>query len=132
VAFSLPDFNLLCDVYSGPFVTKVLRLADVPCNLALGRRVQQQTQDYGAGLFGGANPCLLLPPLTDVRDASQGIPDQDLVEVPKGSGRWYGVNVVDDVAKGFSNEYRIAALYKAFGALDPAKFGTLLWPTPMT
>jgi hypothetical protein len=34
----------------------------------------------------------------------------DLVEVPAGTGRYYTVAAVDDVARGFSNEYRFCRL----------------------
>jgi hypothetical protein len=40
-----------------------------------------------------------------------------MVEVPAGTGRYYQVQCVDDVAKGFPNEYRFAILtqgYRAF------------------
>lgn len=65
-------------------------------------------------------PTLLMPALTDIRD--QFVPGGagDLVEVPAGSGRLYNVVLVEDVAKGFTNEHRLAAIQK-----------TGIWPTPI-
>jgi len=64
---------------------------------------------------------LLLPKESDIRDFN--CPSgQDYVEVPSGSGRLYGVMLVDDVAKGFTNEYRIAYISKTWGAQ---------WPEPI-
>jgi hypothetical protein len=63
---------------------------------------------------------LLLPPGTDIRSGVLGTADD--VEVPAGSGRFYEVEFVDDVGKGFANEYRVALLIQttAWGA----------WPLP--
>lgn len=130
MAYHVPDFNLVCDIYSGPPATRSLRLPDVPCNLALGRRVQQLYQSADSGSFGGAGPFLLVPALTDVRDQYQGLLHFELVEVPQGSGRWYQINLVDDVAKGFENEYRICALAKLAPNIA-AGIGLPFWPIPM-
>lgn len=46
---------------------------------------------------------LRLPPLSDIRP-------QDQVEVPADTERLYLVRWVDDVHKGFENEYRVALL----------------------
>jgi hypothetical protein len=46
-----------------------------------------------------------VPAGTDLR-GNLSTTQRDLVEVPAGSGRYYEVWVVDDVAKGFFNEYR--------------------------
>jgi len=130
MAFTVPDFNLTCDIYTGPFLTKVLRLSTV-CNLQHGRRsrvfgvFEQPNQQTGNGpMF------LLLPAGTDVRDLSQGIVDNDIAEVPQGSGRWYSIWLVDDVAKGFDNEFRCAEIYKASSVFSTA-YGTMVWPIPM-
>lgn len=62
---------------------------------------------------------ILLPPLTDIRD-THSPSGADLVECPSGSNRFYVVRHVDDVAKGFPNEYRIAMV----GKIGP-------WPEPI-
>jgi hypothetical protein len=45
----------------------------------------------------------------------------DTVEVPAGSGRYYAILAVDDVARGFENEYRLALAEPAYN----------LWPVPI-
>jgi hypothetical protein len=67
---------------------------------------------------------ICFPKLTDVR--AYGPPNEgDLVECPKGSGRWYLIEAVDDVAKGFDNEYRMAACRQL--TTTPNMW---TWPTP--
>jgi hypothetical protein len=130
MAFTVPTFNLVCDVYTGPWSTKVLRLSP-SCNLAIGRRTAQPSLDWGANApQTHALPRLLLPALTDIRDGScNGV--QDVVEVPSGSGRWYQVLGVDDVAKGFPNEFRFADLSKIYQQMNPIDYPGLQWPTPI-
>jgi hypothetical protein len=65
---------------------------------------------------------LLLPPGSDIRDGLTST-GYDAVEVPSGSGRYYTVIFVDDVGKGFPNEYRMAFLVKSDVNGD--------WPTPI-
>jgi hypothetical protein len=131
MAFTLPSFNLSVDIYTGPWLTKVLRVTS-DANLAFGRRSQVQYPSLGDH---GAAPAsvyeiLLLPALTDIR--SYFLTGQtDVVEVPSGSGRWYGVEWVDDVGKGFDNEHRAAGLLQISHFLDPVKYAGLSWPVPM-
>lgn len=130
MSFNVPTFNLFCNVYTGPFTGRVLRIANLPCNLAMGRRVQQPGQDFFGFPDGSAGPSLLIPALSDVRDDAQS-GGADIIEVPAGSGRWYQVNIVDDVGKGFPNEYRLVSMFKACNATSGALFPGLFWPTPM-
>jgi hypothetical protein len=130
MAFSVPNFNLVCDVWSGPWVGKFLRLHDLPCNLAMGRRVQPYLSEPFDAPNGQASPCLLVPKLSDIRDEFCGS-QSDIVEVPRGSGRWYSVGLVDDVGKGFDNEYRLCSLRKVSGSVYPGNFPGLLWPIPI-
>lgn len=134
MAFSVPDFNLTCDIYTGPYDTRVLRVSAVPCNLAMGRRVQMDFHDPTGFGFGAGTAALLLPSLTDIRDNAQlspAHPNYDIVEVVPGSGRWYVVNSVDDVGKGFVNEYRFAFLSKLSSNSGLANTTGLFWPVPM-
>jgi len=131
MAFTLPEFNLTVDIYTGPWLTKALRLSS-DANMAFGRRSQGQIPSLGDP---GAAPAsiyevLLLPPLTDVRPYFL-TGQADVVEVPSGSGRWYGVEWVDDIGKGFSNEHRAAGILQISHFLDPAKYAGLSWPVPM-
>jgi hypothetical protein len=73
---------------------------------------------------------ILLPPLTDIRSKiASG--QSDMVEVPAGSGRWYGAAAVDDIGKGFPNEHRAAFLLQASSYLNPTVYAGLFWPVPM-
>lgn len=130
MAFSVPTFNLVCEVWSGPWLAKSFRFSS-PCNLAFGRRVQQQFLDFDTPelVVGTFQMALLLPALTDLRDRNQGF-DNDVIEVPVGSGRWYGLNSYDDVGKGFDNEYRLALVTKISQAMDATKYAGLDWPFP--
>lgn len=111
MAYSLPTFNLNVDIYSVVAGLKAYRLTSV-CNLAMGKRVSQVLSGGMESSSGyGITPQLLLPALTDIRDVFCGV-EPDVVECPAGSGRWYGVTLVDDIGKGFPNEHRVATLAK--------------------
>jgi hypothetical protein len=107
--YRVPIFNLSIQVYRRapadptwtPFATHMGQLR------APGRNFVGQTYEEEL------NPLwlLLLPIGTDVRDPSSGT-HPDHVFVPAGSIRRYVVALVDDVAKGFANEYRMAFLRK--------------------
>jgi len=126
-----PTFNITCEIWSGPFVGKDLRITLQPCNLAIGRRVVQQYQDDAVAQVAVASlqMTLLLPAGTDLRDAWQGWPN-DVIECPSGSGRWYGLVAWDDVGKGFPNEYRLAIITKIGNAVDGTLYPGLFWPSP--
>ncbi len=132
MAFAVPTFNLVCDIYNGPWSTKTLR-SSPDCNLSLGRRVQQQfLANFSLTGTGGAASLqmdLLLPKGTDLRDGFQGFPN-DIIEVPSGSGRWYEMMAWDDVGKGFANEYRLAVISKIGQVINAVAFPGLFWPTP--
>lgn len=131
MSFTLPDFNLVCSVSTGPWLSKVLRSSTVPCNLAAGRRVQQLqgVPDFPYPL-GPSAPVLLVPPRTDIRDAGN-LTGPDVIECPVGSGRWYEVSLVDDSGKGFANEYRRVAIFKICQAVQATLYAGLFWPTPI-
>ena len=126
MSFTVPTFNLEANLYTGWNLVSdwgPLR-ATVKCNLAWGRRFQNYAQN---GNFEAGVPTmsLLLPAGTDIRDGSQVGGLADGVECPAGSGRWYGVVGVDDVGRGFLNEFRVALLIKSPGPhLEP-------WPVPI-
>jgi len=119
IGYQVPTFNLRCNIWTGPGPnqTPVIpppgspRVANVPCQLTYGRRVNTMS----TGGTGGAGVLvqtmnLQLPKLTDIR----GIQDTiavDIVECPAGSGRWYLVGFVDDIGKGFNNEHRTAGIF---------------------
>jgi hypothetical protein len=110
MAFTLPTFNLTANVWHyatwfGNFPTTI-PAPDlvIACNLAVGKR---QAGGFISSMW------LLCPALTDIRDEihERFIPSHgDIVEVPAGSGRYYGVAEMDDAGKGFANEHRVAQL----------------------
>lgn len=119
MAYSLPTFNLICDIYTTVvagyppvFATKVLRLAAVPCALVYGRRVNMGVSFTSGGVSAipQQSMTLLLPALTDIRGFQDSLLCVDIVEVPSGSGRWYRVPWVDDIGKGYANEHRFALI----------------------
>jgi len=134
MTFRLPDFPLLCDVYTNPtgdFFTKVLRLSGIKCQL----RGPQQGPRPGNAFFGDFMDVsyvqlLLIPPLTDIRGRAQvGANLVDILEVPSGSNRWYVPQVVDDIAKGFPNEHRFCTLSMLFP--NPQIVNCPPWPVPL-
>src|SRR5216684_2145996 len=104
MAFSTPTFNLNVHIYTfAPFPLGLPRLTTV-CNLTPSKRVNVLDFLVIVGEVVMINSWLLLPAFTDIRCLAQGV-NPDFLEVPAGSGRFYGVVDVEDVAKGFSNEY---------------------------
>lgn len=116
MSFSLPTFNLVCNLFSQAAPPPAPPRISPVCNLAYGRRVSDQF--HAASLMYAQ---LLLPSLTDVRSLVTG--QRDIVEVPAGSGRFYLVNTVEDLGKGFANEHRLAVIQQT------AAFGN--WPIPI-
>lgn len=69
---------------------------------------------------------IYLPKRTDVRPdwaAGQG----DNIELPAGSGRYYLAVDVDDIARDFPNEFRVAAVIPTNAGVGPVT----LWTMPM-
>jgi len=133
MAYTIPDFNLLV----GHF--RMSPPHDFTTSVSLGQ-FAGQLRNYGShprGPFSSATftvtgtnvESLLCPAGTDIRDISCTGTPIDGVEIPVGSGRYYVVLHVDDVAKGFPNEYRIAALAKQAFSSQVANWP--LWPAPI-
>jgi len=131
MAFTVPEFPITCEIWTGPWLSKVLRLTAVPCNLAWGKRCNTFPQTETDPTVNNDSPLmvLLLPALTDIRNRIiSGV--TDLVECPSGSGRWYAVAGVDDIGKGFPNEHRAAWLLQVSKFLNPTTFAGLTPPIP--
>lgn len=121
MAFVLPTFNLDCDVYTfGTLIPGTPRLT-TPAQLRAPS--MQFAGAIPVGSLGFPAVCALFPPGTDIRDgvATPGN-SSDFIDLPAGSGCWYFVIRVFDIAKGFPNEHRYAVISKAT---------TMLWPVPM-
>ena len=118
--YVLPTFNLTINIFRNgnppPGIPDVVSAA----NLTPGRRV---FSGDGA-VYPAPNwypiMFLLLPPLTDIRGGPDTGFAPDWVEAPAGSARYYEVQFVDDVGKGFANEHRFAVMQQ----LGP-------WPHPI-
>lgn len=122
--FIIPTFNLSVNIWHNedPTITwPIVRAPDVNVNgnLHVGRKYE------GGGVW---SMHLAVPVGTDIRDDNAGGGTAyEIVEVPAGTGRFYVSEVVDDVGRGFGNEYRLATILKVwmyFGATTP-------WPVPI-
>lgn len=132
MAFQVPNFNLTVEVWTGPYLGKVSR-GTSPANLAWGKRVQYAYQEIFTPEETPASVAMLLlfPAGSDVRSlVSSGM--GDVIEVPQGSGRWYGVVSVDDIGKGFANEHRAAVINQISEFMNSTNYAGLFWPVPMT
>ena len=118
MSFSLPTFNLTCNIWHRPNVPPAAPSLSVVCNLAFGRRVGPVSYNSGSLTMS-----LLLPPGTDVRTVIETALGNDVIECPAGSKRYYQPLLVDDIGKGFPNEHRFALLQQI------TNFG--LWPIPI-
>jgi hypothetical protein len=115
MAYRVPTFNLALNIWR--FANFPGHPPDVVTvgNLSMGRRVVgTETSSFLPRIA----PFVLLPKLTDVRCALKG-GNSDFLEIPAGSGRYYSAEDVDDVAKGFPNEYRLCIM-----------ISSQVWPTP--
>lgn len=120
--YVIPQFPLTCNVWSWPAVDNfptppsgAPRVVACPCQLTYGKRVNVGSTggtDFAGVLLQGIS--LLLPAKTDIRGPQDTV-GVDAVEVPAGSGRFYQVIFVDDIAKGFANEHRTATLVAGDG-----------------
>lgn len=146
MAYRLPSFNLLCNVWrNGNDVANPPDAGNQACALVNGRSGGMWVSGlYGttAGQVEGSMSrmqqtiSLLLPKLFDIRAAFQTANDWgDCVEVPAGSGRYYFVIWMDDVGKGHANEHREAvllqlnAIYAGFAVNSWNVPGP--WPAPV-
>lgn len=120
MGFSVPNFNIQCNIWRAGNAPPAAPDVTIVCNLAFGRRVSSYQ-----GVISTPNEpvmSLLLPPLADIRGPMCAAPDA-CVEVPAGTGRFYTIVGLDDSGKGFINEHRVALLAWT------STFGS--WPSPI-
>lgn len=124
--FAPPQMPLLCNIWralAGTVTPPVgpPTLAQVPCQLRLLKTA------WCATTVSAGTPAmlLLLTAKTDIRPPNAINGRGDLVECPSGTGRFYGVVAVDDAAKGFPNEFRVALI-----KYNPNASGMWPFPTP--
>jgi hypothetical protein len=134
MAFRLPTFNLSVNLWTAPDPVTGTPTRAFMANLARGERDTFWNYPLYVGYYGmRVFMQLLCPKGTDIYPNDPGAP-ADLVEVPAGSGRYYQVAMVDDVGKGFANEYRIAWLLAwtaDSGAFSVNPWGAVVWPRPI-
>ncbi len=122
MSFSTPTFNLLCNIWHGRNPSTALPPVGLPdlsvsCQLRMLKTAFHAVSPSPATLASVLRLMMLcLPPGTDVRPYvgighTTPVLSCDIIEVPAASGRYYFTLQVDDVAKGFANEYRCAVLY---------------------
>lgn len=139
MAYKVPNFPLSCNVYSSD-ATGILQFTVGPrltvnCQL---KWVAGGSMQYPNTLSGAwIQREFFFPAGTDIRvDSTLQMQAPvthraDYLECPAGSGRWYYVNNVDDVAKGFSNEYRMATAFPIGPLLDDSGPANHQWPMPI-
>lgn len=115
--FTLPSFNLAYNCWHTGVVNPVPPPVGGPaftalCNFSLGRRIATGTDSFSpTNVLSGDGidvmlRIMMVPAGVDLRGPYQG--ESDLVEVPAGSGAFYALLDVADMAKGFPNEHRVA------------------------
>lgn len=106
MAFRPPTFILLCDIYRNQGTGGTYGAPDlsVLVNLSIGQRSLFLTSGVGQSVWRE----VMFPKNTDVR-GRWNLVAPDLLEIPSGSKRFYLAQDVEDVGKGFPNEYRLAA-----------------------
>jgi len=132
--FVIPTFNLAVSIWRTGWAANNYATPDVTTmgNLSPGKRTMVGRQ----GTTINTPPAvvfmeLLLPKLTDIRQAITTNNTEDLVEVPAGSKRFYLVQYVDDIGKGFANEHRIAWIMFSGGVQTFADTGAIPVPVPI-
>lgn len=110
--FGPPTFNLPVSLWRKPTSVLAAPTRSFMANLALGRRNALISQGGTSVLYPIMEMQLLCPAGTDIAGRIDGV-YWDVVEVPAGTSRYYVVFWVDDVGRGFPNQYRFAALAQA-------------------
>ena len=111
--FRVPRFPLRYNLWRFPYNFVLPPDQTGVCQLRSGRWVHHGAIDNEGSPIGFYEPKkVLFPKGEDLRSNEWGH-TPDYVEIPAGSLRFYVLASVDDVAKGFSNEYRYALVITA-------------------
>lgn len=132
--FILPTFNLPINIWRSAISGGSLNYAapDVItiCNMTPGRRVMISMAVPVVPAAPAFHMEVLLPKLTDIR-ANWNSQGSDICEIPGGSERFYQVDYVDDIGKGFANEHRLALVAYERNGFTWSDVGFLAAPVPM-
>jgi hypothetical protein len=104
--FRLPTLNLTANVWHNSGVVPPAGAPDIAgmaCQLAWDHSGDIATPPAAQKHFMK----MRVPPRSDLRDANSST-GPDVVEIPAGTARYYAVQLVDDVGRGFPNEFRQA------------------------
>ncbi len=110
----LPNFILPVNVWHGTGSGSVPVPPGRPADLVtVGNLVNAKY--YGIYSWLPCRGICLFPKGTDIRCQLNALHsgENDLLEIPATSGRYYNVQFVDDLGKGFGTEHRFAALFPA-------------------
>src|ERR1700687_3457715 len=112
--FRVPTFNLAVNIWRS--TNSVYAAPDVQTNGNLSPAGKgYPVRAIGMLASTPSNYMLLrLPAGTDIRPTANSVAG-DTVECPAGSKRFYTVTGVDDVARGFPNQYRFAEAFAPQG-----------------
>lgn len=130
MAFSLPNFNLVCKIWTGIGIrvpqdstafAAAPRLTDVPCAVVYPA-VPMTTTLKDAPFAGLVVPVtvILFPKSTDIRGLRNVSGFSDGIEAPSGSGHYYSVIDWETRGLGYANEHRAAMVVPMY----------TFWPTP--
>lgn len=126
MAFRTPTLPLTALVWRAPagnpndYTAPDLTLA---ANLAVGRRTGPDTFD----VIGTQQ--IMVSKRADVRATWNGV-NGDVIECPAGTKRFYLVEDVIDVGRGFLNEYRLIVTFYAFNGVTFTVQGLMPAPVP--
>jgi len=116
MAIPLPTFNIVVNIWRfGTPTTDPPDLADVPANLAWGKRVNQA----GGESDDGFTMTLLVPAGTDIRGEWNTGGSPDTVEASAGDGWYYEVLYVDRSGHEFPNAHLNAVIRLYYGNSPP-------------
>jgi hypothetical protein len=130
MGFRTPAMPLILNVWRNNGVGGAYPAPDlsIPAGLSVGRRVSMPRTTAAGSVFSAIDREIFTPLRSDIRGLWNGV-GQDLLELPAGSKRFYQVQDVEDVGRGFLNEYRLViALYLTNGTLS---FGGFIAPVPL-
>lgn len=126
MAFSLPTFNLVCNIWiphdspgDGPASHQL-----IPCQLYLNSRVGAD-QEYGTSWAWSPSIILRLPIAELVAWEQAGI-----IEIPSGNPDYYIPRLKERMHRGFPNEYLVMYVDQANAAGVPEAKNVLYPPYP--
>lgn len=125
MSYNIPTFNLTCNVWHAGTQPPAAPSATFNCNLQFALKAKVDIANLPT--TPASLMYLLLPKSTDIR-GKWGAANGDVVECPAGTHRFYSVQLVDDVGKGFSNEYRVAGMVQV---TNPAAAFGIAFPVPL-